>query len=351
MVDKKRTSNENVDAATKERDKARLTLKHAKQRHALSVNQEMEKDRVKNEEVEQVNEGISDAINSFIDYMSAAKNRKHVEAVKQAISNDPKFADIVKNGFAKDGKWKAGYRKKFETYVRETMSPEAALKLGFTSDEKIANPNFMKNQGGFWGFMHKLALRKPSPDLKRYKKTGKKIGDPSRAGRELSDITKSYNKRAMEGKVSESVEQVTESQVLSNKKKELSSKMFGDVKYLNPAQRKELDKAAKAAVKADREAKKAKKAEPAAKTKTSKGKTHTGSGDPADRNLIMQLRKAQDALSPENFDILVSPTGKTINLPKKQIDDLLKKHDSLGKPVDKRKFKIMLTKALRAKAK
>jgi hypothetical protein len=196
-VNMKKTNNENVDAATKERDKARLRLRHAKQRHTLSVNQEKEKDRVKNEEVEQV----------------------------------------------------------------------------------------------------------------------------------------------------------AESQVLSNKKKELSSKMFGDVKYLNPAQRKELDKAAKAAVMADREAKKAKKAEPAAKTKTSKGKTHTGSGDPADRNLIMQLRKAQDALSPENFDILVSPTGKTINLPKKQIDDLLKKHDSLGKPVDKRKFKIMLTKALRAKAK
>ena len=146
----------------------------------------------------------------------------------------------------------------------------------------------------------------------------------------------------------EEVEQVTESQVLSNKKKELSPKMFGDVKYLNPAQRKELDKAAKAAVKADREVK---KAAPKKVTKTSKGKVHTGSGDPADRNLIMQLRKAQDALSPEKFDILVSPTGKTVNLPKSQIDALLKKHDGLGKPVDKRKFKIMLTKALRAKAK
>jgi len=144
----------------------------------------------------------------------------------------------------------------------------------------------------------------------------------------------------------EEVEQVTESQVLSNKKKELSPKMFGDVKYLNPAQRKELDKAAKAAVKADREAK---KAAPKKVTKTSKGKVHTGSGDPADRNLIMQLRKAQDVDG--KMDIQVTPTGKTVRLPKSQIDALLKKHDGLGKPVDKRKFKIMLTKALRAKAK
>ena len=143
----------------------------------------------------------------------------------------------------------------------------------------------------------------------------------------------------------EEVEQVTESQVLSNKKKELSPKMFGDVKYLNPAQRKELDKAAKAAVKADREAK---KAAPKKVTKTSKGKTHTGSGDSADRNLIMQLRKAQDVDG--KMDIQVTPTGKTVRLPKSQIDSLLKKHDGLGKPVDKRKFKIMLTKALRAKA-
>jgi hypothetical protein len=61
----------------------------------------------------------------------------------------------------------------------------------------------------------------------------------------------------------------------------------------------------------------------------------------------MQLRKAQDALSPGKFDIRVSPTGKTVNLPKEKIDALLKKHDTIQKPRDKRMFNVQLTKALR----
>ena len=146
----------------------------------------------------------------------------------------------------------------------------------------------------------------------------------------------------------EEVEQVDEatSKKLLDKMKELGGGQL-------PRSSVELRKLKAKAQDELRGARAAKKAAPVQKTtsKTSKGKTQTGSADPADRNLIMQLRKAQDALSPNTFDIIVSPTGRTINLPKKQIDSLLKKHDSLGKPVDKRKFKIMLTKALRAKAK
>jgi hypothetical protein len=95
----------------------------------------------------------------------------------------------------------------------------------------------------------------------------------------------------------------------------------------------------------------AKKAAPAKKTttKTAKGKTHTGSSDPADRNIIMQLRKAQDVGG--RHDIRVSPTGKTVRLPKDKIDALLKKHDSIQKPRDKRMFNVQLTKALRKIAK
>ena len=250
----KGAANENVDAATKERDKARMTLKHAKQRHTLSVNQEKEKERVANESIEEA-KAPSTVKHKGKTYYSTGKRGKH----------------------AKTGAWSSEYSSDMDG-----------------GDERV------------W-----------------YNTKTKKI-------------------------TRESFEQVDESQVLSNKKKELSAKMFGDVKYLNPAQRKELDTAAKAAVKADRAAKKAAPAQKTA-TKTSKGKTHTGSGDPADRNLIMQLRKAQDVDG--KMDIQVTPTGKTVRLPKKQIDALLKKHDSLGKPVDKRKFKIMLTKALRAKAK
>ncbi len=94
-----------------------------------------------------------------------------------------------------------------------------------------------------------------------------------------------------------------------------------------------------------RGARAAKKAEPKKVSKTSKGKTHTGSGDPADRNIIMQLRKAQDVGG--NMDIRVSPTGKTVKLPKAKIDALLKKHDTIQKPRDKRMFNVQLTKALR----
>ena len=139
------------------------------------------------------------------------------------------------------------------------------------------------------------------------------------------------------------------SQKLTNKKAELRKKMFGNANYLSPAQRKELDKAAKAALQKDRAAKKAAPAPAKPVTKTSKGKVRTGSEEIADRNIFMQLRKAQDLGG--NQAITVSPTGRKVTLNPGQIDMILKRHDSIQKPVDKRKFKIMLIKSLRAKAK
>jgi hypothetical protein len=130
------------------------------------------------------------------------------------------------------------------------------------------------------------------------------------------------------------------SQKLLNKMKELGGGQL-------PRSSVELRKLKAKAQDELRGARAAKKAEPKKVSKTSKGKTHTGSGDPADRNIIMQLRKAQDALSPGKFDIRVSPTGKTVNLPKEKIDALLKKHDTIQKPRDKRMFNVQLTKALR----
>jgi len=104
---------------------------------------------------------------------------------------------------------------------------------------------------------------------------------------------------------------------------------------------------AQAAVAAE---KKAKKSAPKAKTttKTAKGKTHKGSADASDRNIIMQLRIAQDSMNhgDKTGDVLVSPT-RTVALSKGKIDALLKKHDALQKPVDKRKFVVLMTKALR----
>ena len=68
-----------------------------------------------------------------------------------------------------------------------------------------------------------------------------------------------------------------------------------------------------------------------------------------DDHLVMQLRKAQDVKG--NMDIKVTPTGKTVKLPIKMIDKLLATHDKLQKPDEKRKFRILVTKELRKRAK
>jgi len=79
--------------------------------------------------------------------------------------------------------------------------------------------------------------------------------------------------------------------------------------------------------------------------KNAKGNTFRGSADPADKNIIMQLRKAQDVGG--NTEIRVSPAGKKVKLNKKMIDALLKKHDAFKKPREKRVFTANLIKALR----
>ena len=135
------------------------------------------------------------------------------------------------------------------------------------------------------------------------------------------------------------------SQKLINKMKELSG---GEL----PRNSAELRKLKAKAQDELRKATAAKKAAPEPKkevSKTSKGKTRTGSADPADKNIIMQLRKAQDLKG--NMDIQVSPAGRKVRLPSAMIDKLLKKHDSLGKPREKRVFTTNLIKALRKQGK
>ena len=68
-----------------------------------------------------------------------------------------------------------------------------------------------------------------------------------------------------------------------------------------------------------------------------------------DTHIVMQLRKAQDVGG--NMDLKVSPTGKKVRLSKGQIDSLLKKHDGMTKPRDKRMFRVQLTRKLRGMAK
>ena len=81
----------------------------------------------------------------------------------------------------------------------------------------------------------------------------------------------------------------------------------------------------------------------------SSGKADTKAVGGADDHIVMQLRKAQDVGG--NMDIKVSPTGKSVRLKKQEIDQLLKLHDKMQKPDEKRKFRILVTKKLRDKAK
>lgn len=84
-------------------------------------------------------------------------------------------------------------------------------------------------------------------------------------------------------------------------------------------------------------------------TKPTVGNKLAGSGrsKSGTEHIIMQLRKAQDVDG--NMDIQVSPTGKKVRLAKKDIDALLRKHDTMTKPRDKRLFRVLLTRKLRQK--
>lgn len=66
--------------------------------------------------------------------------------------------------------------------------------------------------------------------------------------------------------------------------------------------------------------------------------------DVSGEHIVMQLRKAQDVDG--NYDIRVAP-GKTVRLKKGQINNLLKVHDRLPKPNQKRKFRVDLIRKLR----
>ena len=83
------------------------------------------------------------------------------------------------------------------------------------------------------------------------------------------------------------------------------------------------------------------KAEPKAK------RTYVGGArGEDDDHIIMQLRKAQDTGGKSEINVA---KGKSIKLPKTMIDKLLKTHDKLRKPEEKKKFMTMLNHELRKK--
>lgn len=135
------------------------------------------------------------------------------------------------------------------------------------------------------------------------------------------------------------------SQKLLNKMKELSPKGL-------PRSSVELRKLKARAKDELRDARAAKRNAPKPKvtSKTAKGNIRTGNKGSDERNIIMQLRKAQDLDG--KFDISVSPKqGRTVRIGKNQIDALLRNYNKLQKPDQKRAFVIQVTRALRQKSK
>lgn len=240
-------------------------------------------------------------------------NFKDYKLIKE--EQDPLLADenpVTENG--QDSLDEASLRMK----IAARGKAETALKKLGGDDAEMAA--FMVNQG----------------DFKELQKVMKKMPSATRA--KIQKVLDANLKEEVE------LDEAT-SQKLMNKMKELSG---GEL----PRNSAELRKLKAKAQDELRKATAAKKAAPAPKkevSKTSKGKTRTGSADPADKNIIMQLRKAQDLKG--NMDIQVSPAGRKVKLPSAMIDKLLKKHDSLGKPREKRVFTTNLIKALRKQGK
>ena len=229
----------------------------------------------------------------------------------------------------------------------------------YTDRKKADKRGYVKHKGAMQESMdprdhtdkagHLVVVTKPGGKkmIKQYhptssgaKKYADRINKTNRVGHKAT-VHKTDGRRIME---EVSIQEAT-SQKLLSKMKELAPK--GQL----PRSSVELRKLKARAQEELRGAAKAKKAAPKKQstTKTSTGKKHMGSMEAGDRNIVMQLRKAQDLKG--NHDIIVSPKGRTARLPKAMIDKLLTRFDSLQKPQEKRKFQIMVTKELRKRAK
>lgn len=313
--------------------------------------------KVMDESVEQVDEGMLNDIRDFIVAVGAAiptkknkqkQNKGLEDQIRSAMQEDPEFDKLVRNAayVRKDGivAFKAGSLSELQAYVRKTVDAKTAEKLGtlVQSYMKTMRNGEKKNI---------RSLGHSSKQLKADIKSGKVVYTPDMEKTlqfTTDQIVKVIKRVTLAANSKNIKEDVIAEAISAVVVKKMQDMVGGADKMPRGAEFRKLKAKAQAAVKAERAGK---KAAPKAKTttKTAKGRVHKGSADAADRNLIMQLRKAQDIDG--KMDIQVSPAGRTIRLSKKQIDTFLAKHDSLTKPVDKRKFKILLTKALRAKAK
>ena len=314
--------------------RARLKLKHAKEKENLKNRHTKEREAMKEEDVKEnyrASRALSHASNKMYGRQHPEQDKPKTGVTKQAKSGKAAKADLFR---ALDKKY-GDPKKKTGIYAKEeTMDPR-----DYTDEPGhlvvVTKPNGKKSINYFHK-THAGAKKRADQINKRVRIPGHKATVHKTDGR----------------KIHEEVQIDEASQKLANKRAELRKKMFGDANYLSPAQRKELDKAARAELKKDSAKKKAAPA-PKTTTKTAKGKTHTGRADPADQNIFMQMRKAQDAAKASGAKMHTLKVGpkSTVKVPTSLVNKALAKHDSLKKPEDKRRLKIQLIKALRAKAK
>lgn len=59
-----------------------------------------------------------------------------LKAIKSAMDAHPEFEDIVRNG-TQGGRWKSGYKKKFDDYMDKNFTADHAKRLGFVKADRV----------------------------------------------------------------------------------------------------------------------------------------------------------------------------------------------------------------------
>ena len=302
----KNTIQESIDNANTEKDSAQMKLRHANQKVRLAKKQEREQgavaERKETDSAAKKPEKYTKADGTIGTRMVPAHKEVQTESVEQ----------VDENMFGYKGK------NKIKIYHSDATVHKSAV------------GNFPDHHSAKFNKKDKTTTihLKKSVD----KDTAGKVG---RFDSNWKTSTSYHESTEYEDVIAEAISDVVV--------KKMQDMVGGPDKMPRGAEFRKLKAKAQAAVKAERSAKKA-APKAVTTTKTAKGKTHKGSADASERNIIMQLRKAQDLDG--NSEVRISPK-RSVKLSKKKIDALLKKHDALAKPIQKRAYIVMLTKALR----
>ena len=277
-----------------------------------------------------------------------AKRKRGEAPAKPGDKDYPKTLDIESKNTPDDGnpcwdthkkvgtKMKGG--KRVNDCVPKSESTAAYGKSQSSIRDKKKNAGISSSDKNKLGKLSALMSKEKESEMSKRMKRGQR-NDP------LNKIRAKRN---------EEVEQVDEEMSATEKRKHLNLKKRAKqgnsqakirLKKFEQQHKDELEGDKRSA----KQSTKAIKGKGAADPHSGQAFTGKGSGAGDDDNLVSQLRKAQDVDG--NLDIRLPAGNKTARLPKAIIDKLLAGYDRLQKPEDKKKFKVLLTKELRKKAK